>query len=320
MFNRITRVLLRFKRQQATQSGAATMVVRNTTNGFIATAHHALMVVGISAIATLTVLFFKPHLADQIKQLSPFSIPAVAEPDFAELQQIGLPDAPGKSEEPVAANGDDASKLELELEQAKLPLTAEEKTIIATAAEQKRITAWLAKRYRVASGATDMLVSAAYLNAKEIKLDPLLILAVMAIESRFNPFAESSVGAQGLMQVMSKVHHEKFQELGGIQAALNPAANIKVGSLILKEYVRRGGSVEAGLKMYVGAALSETDSGYGAKVLAEFHRLQQVAAGKSVPAFATAAAKPVQKPVEQDEQKTDALTEANSAVGRLAYN
>src|SRR5450830_1072000 len=82
---------------------------------------------------------------------------------------------------------------------------------------------------------TDMLVSAAYLTAREIKLDPLLILAVMAIESRFNPFAESPMGAQGLMQVMSKVHHDKFQELGGVKAALNPVANIKVGSLILKE-------------------------------------------------------------------------------------
>ena len=115
-----------------------------------------------------------------------------------------------------------------------------------------------------------MLVSTAYLTASEIKLDPLLILAVMAIESGLNPFAESPVGAQGLMQVMSKVHHDKFQEMGGTQAALNPVANIRVGAQILKEYVKRGGSVEAGLKTYVGAAAFETDSGYGSRVLAEY--------------------------------------------------
>jgi soluble lytic murein transglycosylase-like protein len=111
----------------------------------------------------------------------------------------------------------------------------------------------------------------------------LLILAVMCIESGLNPFAESAMGAQGLMQVMSKVHHDKFKELGGVKAALNPVANIRVGSLILKDYVTRGGSVEAGLKLYVGAAAFDNDAGYGSKVLAEYHRLKEVASGKNVP-------------------------------------
>ena len=128
-----------------------------------------------------------------------------------------------------------------------------------------------------------MLVSAAYLTAKEIKIDPLLILSVMAIESGLNPFAESPVGAQGLMQVMSKIHQDKFSDVGGVKAALNPAANIRVGAEILKEYVTRGGSVEAGLKLYVGAASLENDGGYGIKVLAEYNRLKDVANGKFVP-------------------------------------
>jgi soluble lytic murein transglycosylase-like protein len=117
----------------------------------------------------------------------------------------------------------------------------------------------------------------------------LLILAVIAIESRFNPFAESPVGAQGLMQVMSKVHNDKFEEIGGPRSALNPAVNIKVGAMILKEYVKSGGSIEAGLKRYVGAADMESDDGYGAKVLGEYDRLKAVAAGKRVSTFATMA-------------------------------
>lgn len=168
------------------------------------------------------------------------------------------------------------------VEAAPAPVT-EDKAMLGNKKQQQFVTSWLAKRYRVAGDAANMLVSTAYVTAHDIKLDPLLILAVMAIESGLNPFAESSVGAQGLMQVMSKIHHEKFQKMGGVQAALNPVANIRVGALILKDYVTRGGSVEAGLKTYVGAAAFETDSGYGSKVLAEYRRLKQVAGGQRVP-------------------------------------
>ncbi len=163
--------------------------------------------------------------------------------------------------------------------------------MIGTDLQQQRVTEWIAKRYRVANDATNMLVSAAYLTGKEVQIDPLLILAVMAIESRFNPFAESPVGAQGLMQVMSKVHRDKFAEMGGTHAALNPVANIRVGALILKEYVARDGSVEAGLKRYVGAAAMDSDDGYGAKVLGEYDRLKAVAGGKRISVFATMASR-----------------------------
>jgi hypothetical protein len=164
------------------------------------------------------------------------------------------------------------------------------------------VTDWLSRRYRVAGDAANMLVTTAYNTAHEIKLDPLLILAVMAIESGLNPFAESPMGAQGLMQVMSKVHSDKFNEVGGAKAALNPVANIRVGALILKDYVKRTGSVEGGLKTYVGAGAADNDSGYGSKVLAEYHRLKQVAGGKNVPIYNTPAPAPAatlaaQKPV-----------------------
>ena len=114
------------------------------------------------------------------------------------------------------------------------------------------------------------------------------------------------------MQVMSKVHHDKFAELGGTQAALNPVANIRVGSLILKEYVARGGSVEAGLKRYVGAAGMDSDAGYGAKVLGEYDRLKAVASGKRVSAFATMASRatPKAQPVVLQE-KSAALEDKN---------
>ena len=89
-------------------------------------------------------------------------------------------------------------------------------------------------------------------------LDPTLILAIMAVESSFNPFAQSPVGAQGLMQVMTKVHDDKYEAFGGSHAAFDPVTNLRVGVQVLKECIARAGSLEAGLRLYVGAANSAT--------------------------------------------------------------
>ncbi|WP_317200992.1 lytic transglycosylase domain-containing protein [Janthinobacterium sp.] len=233
------------------------------------TAQHTLTICGISAVALLALLLARPDLAKQMSKS------LFAEPVLEAAAVITAPALSDLMEAPAIAAASPGA--------ATAPLTAEEKALLGTKKQQQFVTSWLSKRYRVAGDAANMLVSTAYLTAREIKLDPLLILAVMAIESGLNPFAESPVGAQGLMQVMSKIHHEKFQEMGGVQAALNPVANIRVGSLILKDYVTRGGSVEAGLKTYVGAAAFATDDGYGSRVLAEYHRLKQVSTGKKVP-------------------------------------
>jgi soluble lytic murein transglycosylase-like protein len=148
--------------------------------------------------------------------------------------------------------------------------------------EQDLVANFLARRYRVAQEPVSELVRAAFDTGHEVGLDPLLLLSVMAIESGFNPYAESGVGAQGLMQVMSKVHSDKFEYFGGSNAALDPLANIKVGALVLKDCIARGGSVPVGLRFYVGST-SPDDGGYGAKVLAERSRLRDVARGRNVP-------------------------------------
>jgi len=153
---------------------------------------------------------------------------------------------------------------------------------------QRHVITYLARRYRVADGAIRPVVAAAYESGRELGLDPLLILAVTAIESSMNPFAESVVGAQGLMQVMTRVHAEKFEAHGGEDAALDPIANIKVGSAILSDLIRRGGSVERGLQLYVGAGNMVDDGGYGVRVLAEHSRLRLAAAGKIDLAIANA--------------------------------
>jgi soluble lytic murein transglycosylase-like protein len=149
--------------------------------------------------------------------------------------------------------------------------------------QQAAVAFWLSKKYRVAPEPISALVSEAYDAGARAKLDPTLILAVMAIESGFNPFAQSAVGAQGLMQVMTKIHSDKYQTFGGKFAAFDPLANLRVGVKVLKDCIQVAGSLEGGLRYYVGAANQESDNGYAEKVMVEYGRLQQVASGRSVP-------------------------------------
>jgi len=159
---------------------------------------------------------------------------------------------------------------------------------------QAAVAYWLSNKYRVAPEPLSALVAEAYDTGVRIQLEPTLILAVMAVESGFNPFAQSAVGAQGLMQVMTRIHSEKYVNFGGSLAAFDPLSNLRVGAQVLKECIARAGSVEDGLKSYVGAALLDNDGGYTSKVMAEFSRLQQVAKGRtvspSVPAIVPAVA------------------------------
>lgn len=143
------------------------------------------------------------------------------------------------------------------------------------ARERQAVGAFIAKRYRVADEAVAGFVAAAYRAGRQFAVDPLLILAVMAVESGYNPVAESGVGAKGLMQVLPKFHQDKLEAHGGEEALLDPDVNIEVGTQILREYLRRFGETETALQMYAGA-MDEPTSQYANKVLAERSRLQLI--------------------------------------------
>jgi soluble lytic murein transglycosylase-like protein len=146
---------------------------------------------------------------------------------------------------------------------------------------QAALAYWISRKYRVAPEPVSALVAEAYALGARTQIDPPLILAVIGIESGFNPFAQSPVGAQGLMQVMTHVHSDKFDRFGGKLATFDPVSNLRVGVKVLQECIKRAGSVEAGLRFYVGAANFEEDGGYVEKVLAEYERLKQIAAGQT---------------------------------------
>jgi soluble lytic murein transglycosylase-like protein len=149
--------------------------------------------------------------------------------------------------------------------------------------QQAAVAFWLSKKYRVAPEPVSALVAEAFEIGEHNRLDPTLILAVMAVESGFNPFAQSPVGAQGLMQVMTGIHKDKYENFGGNLAAFDPVTNLRVGVKVLQECIQRAGSIEAGLRFYVGAANTGDDGGYAEKVMAEHARLKLVASGRAVP-------------------------------------
>ena len=222
-------------------------------NGFLEVTHSGFALLGLGVVFGVITLTARPDLRQAGEEELMGWLQARQE------AVVGFPMEPAASERAVALNPKELPR------------------------EQAAVAYWLSKKYRVAPEPLAALVTEAYEIGARTKLDPTLILAVMAVESSFNPFAQSTVGAQGLMQVMTRVHEDKYQHFGGQWAAFDPLSNLRVGVSVLKECIARAGSLEGGLRYYVGAANLDDDGGYAAKVMAEHERLRLVAAGKSVP-------------------------------------
>ncbi|HNZ91060.1 MAG TPA: lytic transglycosylase domain-containing protein [Acidovorax sp.] len=233
-------------------SGVRTFVA-DVTEGFLEITHNSFALIGLAVAFVVLTLAARPDLRQAGEEHLM---------DWLQSRQVALLDIPvalDASERATASNPKDLPK------------------------EQAAVAFWLSKKYRVAPEPLSALVAEAYETGARTKIDPTLILAIMAIESSFNPFAQSAVGAQGLMQVMTRVHTDKYENFGGHFAAFDPVSNLRVGVKVLQECIARAGSVEGGLRYYVGAANLADDGGYAAKVLAEHSRLRQVAAGRSAP-------------------------------------
>ena len=132
---------------------------------------------------------------------------------------------------------------------------------------------YVTQRYRVSPDALIPVFETAQLIGQERQIDPLLIVAIIGIESRFNPFAESTMGAQGLMQVIPRFHMDKLPRNKGTKPLLDPVTNIRVGVRVLEDAIRRSGSLVAGLQSYAGS--SDPHGKYSSKVLAEKARLEE---------------------------------------------
>jgi Transglycosylase SLT domain len=241
-------------------SESATVFVRDVGHGLLEVCHNTLALVGLLLVAGTFFVAGRPDIrhAAEVEVLGWLQArhDAKADPVEAMIAALRDPDAVAR------ATATDPREL---------------------TRQQAAVAQWLSRRYHVAPEPISRLVQEAWVVGQRVGLEPTLILAIMAVESSFNPFAQSPVGAQGLMQVMTKVHDDKYVAFGGNHAAFDPVTNLRVGVQVLKECIARAGGLEAGLRFYVGAGNMADDGGYAGKVLSEQSHLMQVAAGKNVP-------------------------------------
>ena len=156
---------------------------------------------------------------------------------------------------------------------SKMDPQALDSNLMGSIQNQRAVADFFEKKYNLDRAKIEEYVSNTILIAKEVNIDPVLLLAVISIESNFNPNTKSHAGAEGLMQVMTSVHKDKYALFGGTSEAVKPEVNIRVGAYILKYLIATAGSLRNGLKYYVGAANAEDDGGYTDKVMAERNRL-----------------------------------------------
>lgn len=244
---------------------------RDVARGFMEVSHNTLALVGLASIALAV---FTLGRADVRQQVEAQALQWLQERH--EERETGMGRFLAFVVEPSAGARATAARLE--------QLTR----------QQAKLATWISRRYKVAPEPVAALVQEAWVIGQKAGLEPTLILAVMAVESSFNPFAQSPVGAQGLMQVMSRVHQDKYEAFGGTHAAFDPISNLRVGVQVLKECIVRAGGLQEGLRHYVGAALLDSDGGYADKVLAEQAHMRNVAAGRPVPSNASNQPAPVQ--------------------------
>jgi hypothetical protein len=225
----------------------------DVVEGFLEITHNSFALIGLAVAFVVIMLTAR----DDLRQAGEEQLMTWLQE--RQVEMAGMPIEPEASSRATAANPKDLPR------------------------QQAAVAFWLSKKYRVAPEPLSALVAEAYEIGARAKIDPTLILAIMAVESSFNPFAQSPVGAQGLMQVMTTIHTDKYENFGGHFAAFDPVSNLRVGVKVLQECIARAGSVEGGLRYYVGAANHPDDGGYVAKVMAEHFRLLQVAGGAAVP-------------------------------------
>ncbi|MBM3344820.1 MAG: lytic transglycosylase domain-containing protein [Betaproteobacteria bacterium] len=156
-------------------------------------------------------------------------------------------------------------------------LAAPKRSVMPLDAQQRAIVSHITRRFGVSVDVVTEFVRTAYAAGKRYGVDPLLVVAVMAVESSYNPIAESHAGAKGLMQIIPKYHLEKFAEFGGEQSVFDPRVNILVGTRILREYLLlHGGDLLSALQYYAGAT-ADRDAVYTQRVLNQKDQLDALA-------------------------------------------
>lgn len=266
--------------------------MRDVGNGLLEISHNSLALLGLVVVVVVTFVAGRADLRDQTEAWA-----------LSWLQERSEARADASDDITVSAAEPDAVARATAVNPGELTK------------QQAAVAKWISRRYNVALEPVGRLVQEAWTIGRSAGLDPTLILAIAAIESRFNPFAQSAMGAQGLMQVMTRVHVDKYEAFGGAHAAFDPISNLRVGVQVLRECIARAGGLQEGLRWYVGAANLADDGGYMGKVLTEQGHMLRVAGGGSVPTTVPIGApKPMPAPVQAAPAPSTAVEAAAPAA------
>ena len=156
---------------------------------------------------------------------------------------------------------------------------ASRSTAVATQAltpEQRSVTQWLSRKYRISPEPLAALVTEAWSVGERSQVPPTLILAVIAVESNFNPFAQRSDSHRGLMQIDSQTQQDTLSRFGGPLSVFDPLTNLRVGSRALQSFIQEAGSIEDGLRAYAQTSPQAADSTYTDRVLSEYKLLERL--------------------------------------------
>jgi soluble lytic murein transglycosylase-like protein len=149
---------------------------------------------------------------------------------------------------------------------------------------------YIARRWRIDGATAERYVDAAFSAARQVQLDPALVLAVIARESSFvhfgnpndltlevDPMSVDPSLPHGPMQVSGRWHPEKMPvDRDGKLRPTTREENITAGARVLAEYVERnGGNLRKALRRYNGCSGPACKS-YPAQVLKVRDELRRV--------------------------------------------
>ena len=137
--------------------------------------------------------------------------------------------------------------------------------------DEERTADYIRKKYNLTPKLAHSIANSVYSNAEELKLDPMILLGLIHVESTFRPNEVSSSGAMGLMQIIPSWHVKLILEAKntfGLSTNLfTPEVNIWVGARIKKQYLNQyGGNLSRALLQYNGS-LKDPEKTYYHKVL-----------------------------------------------------
>lgn len=219
--------------------------------GFVEITRHSLAVIGLAVVAMSLTLLARPGLQDMASET------LMSWLEMRQVEQSSLLETP----ETTPASRSTAAPIQ------------------NLSSDQVAVTRWLSSKYKVSPEPLAALVSEAWALGERSQIAPTLILAVMAIESRFNPFASGSQGGLGLMQIEPEAHTSALSPFGGRLAAFDPLTNLRLGTRLLQGLIQDANTLEDALRLYALASGQGHNDQYVDRVLAEQKLLDNISKG-----------------------------------------